>query len=351
MDCQAGKPASFRVRIWSFTPKTTILFGMPSATSTSSRHAFLVLCHKQPRQINALTRLLAEPEQSADRTHVFLHLDVKFAPLLPQILPRPNLMAFSRHRMHWGGFGLVRATLDLLRRALEVAPFDYLHLISGQCLPLRPIPEILDHFDASGLEHMASTPFPVEGLPYQGLDRILVDYPPHLQGRYRGVKARMLEEYKLEVLRDASRHRKLDHLPRLYHGSQWFSVTGACAEQMLRFSDHHPELARFCETSLIPDEMFFQTVLMASPFADQLDRRTFRHMDWKRGGPYTFTREDVTYLLASPGMFARKFDIGKDEAAVARLLRAVRLRAAQPEMPASDLLEAVNGLDVLDEEC
>jgi len=178
-----------------------------------------------------------------------------------------------------------------------------------------------------------------------------VEYPPHMQGRYRGVKATMLEEYKAEVLRDASRHRRLDHLPRLYHGSQWFSVTGACAAQMLHFSDQHPELAAFFETSLIPDEMFFQTVIMASAFADRLDRRIFRHMDWKRGGPYTFMHEDLPDLLASPGLFARKFDTGRDEALVARLLRAVRLRAAEPALPMSDLLEAVNSLNALDEEC
>ncbi len=317
--------------------------------ASSSRHAFLVLCHKQPRQINALTRLFASPGQGAERLDVFVHLDVKFAHLLPQLRPRPNLTTFSRHRTSWGGFGIVRATLDLLRRALERERFAYLHLLSGQCLPLQPLPRILERFDGGGREYMRCTPFPVVGLPYRGFDRILVEYPPHLQGRYRGARARQVEEYKASVLRDPSRHRRVDHLPPLYHGSQWFSVTGDCAAWMVRFADEHPEFVRFFETSLIPDEMFFQTILMTSPFAARLDQRIFRHMDWKRGGPYTFGREDLPELLASPALFARKFDIGRDEALVARLLHVLDLRAVRPDLPVPALLEAVRGLERLDD--
>ena len=32
-------------------------------------------------------------------------------------------------------------------------------------------------------------------------------------------------------------------------------------------------------------------------------------IDWSRGGPYTFTIEDLDMLLASPAMFARKFSM------------------------------------------
>lgn len=310
-----------------------------------SRHAFLILCHKQPRQINALTGLFAP---YADKTDVFAHVDVKFAHILRDLAPRPNLEAFSRHRMNWGGFGIVRATVDLMRRALARQPYDYVHLLSGQCLPLRPVPQLMAFFDELDAECMPSTPFPVNGLPYRGFDRILVDYPPHLQGRYRGAKAKHLEDYKESVLRDPARHRKVGHLPPLHHGSQWFSISGACAAWMLDFLDTRPDYTEFFTTSLIPDEMFFHTLLMASPFASRQDSRTFRYMDWKRGGPYTFTAEDLPALLDTDMLFARKFDIGKDEAVVAGLVRALHLRAVKPSLSVPALLETARGATALD---
>ncbi len=310
-----------------------------------TRHAFLVLCHKQPRQLNALTGLFA---RHADRADVFMHVDVKFAHIQRDLVQRPNAFAFSRYRMQWGGFGIVQATLDLMRRALNRHSYEYIHLLSGQCLPLQPVPLLMEHFDTSGMEYMHSTPFPVRGLPYRGFDRILVEYPPHLRGRYRGIKAKQLEDYKEMVLKDPSRHRRIDHLPPLHHGSQWFSITGDCARWMLRYVDAHPEYADYFEASLIPDEMFFQTLLMASPYAVRREGNPLRYMDWKRGGPYTFTREDLPALASSTMMFARKFDIGKDEALVAQLMHILTLRAIKPSLPVSALIRAAQPIQHLD---
>jgi hypothetical protein len=146
--------------------------------STPNRHAYLVLAHKAPRQINLLTRLLTDasglnpartrgasggatprpetdasglnpartrgasggaaprPETNAGgRTDGYLHLDAKAYRLAPDIMPRPNLFVGSRHAVRWGGFEMVRATLDLLRLARARERYAWLHLISGQCLP------------------------------------------------------------------------------------------------------------------------------------------------------------------------------------------------------------------------
>jgi hypothetical protein len=269
-------------------------------------------------------------------------------------MPRPNLFVCSRHAVRWGGFEMVRATLDLLRLALARERYAWLHLISGQCLPLWPQASILARFDAGPpilpvqqAQRMDCTPFPVPGLPYQGFDRILVDYPPDLRGRFRGVKAKQLEDYKESVLRDPSRHRKLDHLPRLYHGSQWFSITGAFAAYILEYVDRHPEFPAFFESSLIPDEMFFQTILMDSPFASARAPDNARYTDWTQGGPHTLRTADVPAVLGSGKLFARKFDLDVDEAAAARIGLIVALRAARPETSAPALLEAVRDVRTL----
>lgn len=318
---------------------------------STPRHAYLVLAHKSARQINLLTRLLLGSDGC---TAVYLHLDAKAAHLAPDITPRSGLRVVSTRRISWGGFDMVRATLDLLRLALADEPFDYLHLCSGQCLPLWPVEQIAARMAGQTRQYMACVPFPVPGLPYQGFDRILVEYPPHLRGRYRGVKARQLDDYKEAVLRDPARHRRVDHLPRLYHGSQWFSITGAFARHVLDYVDARPEFAAFFEASLIPDEMFFQTILMDSPFAPHIEQNTHRYMDWIQGGPHTLRLADLPAVLHSGLWFARKFDLDRDAGAVARIAHIVRLRAVRPELSNAALLEAarhVNDLAAADPPC
>ena len=303
----------------------------------SDRHACLILAHKSAPQLTTLTRLLGD-----DLSHVYLHLDAKAAHLAPEIPPRPGLSVCSLHRVLWGGFSMVQATLDLMRQALSHENYARLHLLSGQCLPLWPPAAIRAHFAAHPEEHMDCAPFPVPGLPYQGFDRILVDYPPHLRGRFRGVKAKQLDDYKEAVLRDPSRYRSVAHLPRLHHGSQWFSISGACAAYMLRYADTHPEFTAFFESSLIPDEMFFQTILMDSPFAARFTRNTSRYMDWLQGGPHTLRSADLPAILNSGALFARKFDLNADARLISQIEHVVRLRTARPSLSVAALLEAVS---------
>ena len=38
-----------------------------------------------------------------------------------------------------------------------------------------------------------------------------------------------------------------------------------------------------------------------------------RYIDWKRGNPYTFRKEDFNNLINSKALFARKFDLSVDK--------------------------------------
>ena len=55
---------------------------------------------------------------------------------------------------------------------------------------------------------------------------------------------------------------------------------------------------------------------MASPYRDTVTGKCLREIDWERGGPYTFRKEDVSMLLTSENLFARKFDERVDREAI-----------------------------------
>ena len=70
---------------------------------------------------------------------------------------------------------------------------------------------------------------------------------------------------------------------------------------------------RFTQNS---DELVFQTIVMDSPYKDNLYHLQFdndyqacvRYIDWNRGTPYIFRSGDFEELIQSGCMFARKFD-------------------------------------------
>lgn len=70
-----------------------------------------------------------------------------------------------------------------------------------------------------------------------------------------------------------------------------------------------------------PDESFFQTLVMNSPYKDK--REDYLHyVDWseEKTSPKILTIEDIEELKHSDKLMARKFDIALDERVVEELL-------------------------------
>lgn len=64
--------------------------------------------------------------------------------------------------------------------------------------------------------------------------------------------------------------------------------------------------------ALCADEIFIQTVVMSSPFKENIENCK-RLIDWNRGAPYVFRSDDKERLLTSNDLFARKFDSRIDD--------------------------------------
>lgn len=108
-------------------------------------------------------------------------------------------------------------------------------------------------------------------------------------------------------------------------GTQWKVVT----RSFCQFAVHHPSAARFkafYRRSFIPDEAFFQTLIMNSPNQGEVMNDDLRTIDWIPDGdiklrPRTFVTADALRLTLSPDLFARKFNLEED-AAIFDLLEA-----------------------------
>jgi hypothetical protein len=80
---------------------------------------------------------------------------------------------------------------------------------------------------------------------------------------------------------------------------------------------------RFCHA---PDELFFQTILMNSPFRDRT-ADYLRYIDWSKTKihpRFLDTDEDLERLRVSQALFARKIDVATSPVFVERIDRELR---------------------------
>jgi len=274
--------------------------------------AFLIMAHRQPGHLARLLRVL-----DGDWNTAFIHIDRRvddrlFKAASPQ---RKNILFLersSRIASRWCGFGSVRAALNLLRAALASGrDFDRFCLLSGADFPIKSIAHIREQFNTS-------TEF----------IRIARRLGPHDEHEHMQ-HVRYYHFRDNELLKRLPRiiPRKLYPGMTLYQGSQWWALTSGCIRFIMDFVQAHPEYARFQRYFFCPDEIFFHSLVKNSPFAAHiyhdlasvpagmdpysLTEHGCHFVDWKFKGltvPKILDGSDLPRLLASPALFARKFD-------------------------------------------
>lgn len=105
-----------------------------------------------------------------------------------------------------------------------------------------------------------------------------------------------------------------------YFGSQWWCLNDAMVKWIYNFLENYPEYIKLFKHSLCPDECFFQTLVMNSPFASTT-KPYLHYIKWEKGksSPKTLTTIDYEELKKTEKLIARKFDINVDAEIIERL--------------------------------
>jgi hypothetical protein len=89
-----------------------------------------------------------------------------------------------------------------------------------------------------------------------------------------------------------------------------------CAQYVHDFVQHNHSYLRFFKYVDVPDEIFFQTIVLNSPFNASVVNDDLRFLEWRNpavaGGPAILQKQDFGKLMQSSKLFARKFDITHD---------------------------------------
>ena len=284
------------------------------------KQVFLIAAHKDAEQLNTLVQQLSDPDFL-----VYVHLDRKSAIDPSDLHPNAHLVE-DRVDVRWGGFSQVQATLASLRQILLEQPdFDKVIFLSAQDFPLLPnallkreLARVRDR------ELIETTPI--------GPDGWKVDFRYQFFHREGGGSLERLAcRAANALLRLTGRRRRMPDGLVPHGGSSWWALSRGCVAEVLRLADAHPRFLRLCRTVQCPDELFFQTLVMHSPYASRVLSDNYRYVQWPEHGarnPKVLDGADFEGIRASNAHFCRKLDSQASAELMRRLVDWKESRAA-----------------------
>lgn len=123
------------------------------------RHAWLIIAHNEFGILQRLVSMLDDV-----RSDFYIHIDRK-VPDLPEIRVEQGRLFLLQNRVdvHWGTVSQIETELLLLEKAHQHGSYAHYHILSGTHLPLKPLNEIFQFYDAHADEEIMRFWKPDEG--------------------------------------------------------------------------------------------------------------------------------------------------------------------------------------------
>ena len=283
----------------------------------SERHAYLIMAHNNFEQLKILMSLLDDP-----RNDIYLHIDKKAGkPYLNTKLNYSRLFVIDPIRVTWGGDSQIKCEMKLFEAAAN-GHYMYYHLLSGVDLPIKRQDEIHNFFTENKGNNFIGFDKNQDGfrdrVEYYHLFRNLV-------GKSNKIWALFLKAInKLSLFLQKSLQIKRRQIIPFAKGPNWVSITDEMVQYLV---DKKLLIEKVFRYSFCADEVFIQSLAMQSPFRKTIVNDDCRKIDWIRGNPYTFQKDDIPKLLSSTALFARKFDETIDSEVIDILMNHIKSRS------------------------
>ncbi len=284
------------------------------------RHAFLIMAQNEPKVYETLIRLLDD-----NRNDIFVHIDSKQDRSLFDSVKiyQARIRFVPSIKVYWGDDSIVEVEYNLLNEARKYGNHAYYHLLSGVDLPIKS----MDYIHAFFCYHHGKEFVGISNDEDNKKDlysKTSYFWPFVKQFRSPNLLVRktcgLLRRESVLTQKMMSLRRK--HEIELKKGPQWFSLTEPCVDYLLSKRNYIRK-----ELKMIPctDEIFLPSLVWNSTFRDSIFdlndqfHSCMREIDWERGEPYIWQKEDLETLMHSDCLFAREFS-GKEEALLTEII-------------------------------
>ena len=284
--------------------------------------AYLIIAHDQPRQFKRMIKALDSKYVS-----FFVHIDSKSNISEFACNNSRDSVIFLKKRISvtQGGFSLTQVMINLMKKASILNEIDYFIFLSGRDYPIK---------DNSYIYNFLKNNYPMNFINFYPLvgnadytHNIKKYYFKDLINRSPRIlqnKLRAIQFMAHNLLPDRSFINNM--IP--YRGSQWFCINRQTVDYIIRFieSQNAKKYIGFFKYVWGSDEIFFQTLVLNSPYAEQCryydrdiknpknfmrdENKAYLHyIDWglDRENPGVFDIADFQTLKECDALFARKF--------------------------------------------
>jgi len=224
--------------------------------------AYLILAHTDPLHLERLVNAIDY------RSSIFIHLDKKSEINNFKKIKLPKSAKFINERVpvYWGGISIVKATLNLIKSALNSGEkLSHLVLLSGLDYPIKPTP-IFYKFLTQNSQKQFIRLIDLANSRNPGIKRVTKYW--FMEPFFFSCENKLIRA-SIQKLLYVTLSKKIPKNLRLAFGSQWWAITPECASFILRFVNENPSIWEFYQYSHVPDEHFFHTIVANSTFLQE----------------------------------------------------------------------------------
>jgi len=296
--------------------------------------AYLILAHHQPRQLYRLVNTL-----NTEHVSFFIYVDRKADISKFNCFDYGDNVTFIKKRISVNRFGYSQPTvmMDLVRTAHSSNDFDYYIFLSGNDYPIKDNNYISDYLEKNypinyiNFYPLVGTADYADNIKHYNFVDLLRNSPKFLNLPIRLIRFVLNKIFPSRTFVEGM-------IP--YRGSTSWCLNRETIKYIVEYleSSKSKQFIKYFKTIWGSDEIFFQTLVLNSPFATQcryydrdiINSSTFmknenkaylHYIDWSRDreDPAILDKRDFELLKSSEKLFARKVFEGKSDELLDRI--------------------------------
>lgn len=284
--------------------------------------AYLLLVHSNVEQINLFVNQLL----NYGECDIYIHVDKKNEKLLDKITKADRIKCVSIYEVNWGSSEIVKATIELMKLARNSNnTYSHIYFGSGQDLLIKK--GLYEYLRNNPDNIFIKIENKVESSDF-GAARFMICWPRWTMVRGNSSIKRYIRQCLFVLFKFGIKifpnKKKLAREVVFYRGRTWFIAPWKILDYILNYLEQNPDYLEFWEDSLAPDLMFFQTLIMNSPYSsdvlDELMYVKFGETFKTKNHPLLITLDMIKEIENENYYCARKFDLSKDKEVYMKIL-------------------------------
>ena len=263
------------------------------------KHALLISAYKD---FDILIKMLEYYKNYFD---CYIHIDKKskgYSKLYEYANEVDNIHVFRKYRINWGSYKHISAFLLLMREAKKCDDYDYYHIISANTFITKPYSEFDDFFN----KHQKDNFIEIENVSDDYfVNRFKYYHFLHIYNLKTPVGL-IIDRLVVKIQKTFNVTTK-----RIFNfkGYIYCHLNKKFVNYVLEYVQNNKYINSL-KTCDIPEEFFFQNIIMCSEYKDNIINDSLIYSIWNGNlpNPKTIDINDITKILSDNSFFARKIE-------------------------------------------